>query len=183
MVAQQQFLTSHDLVPGQRWTVTGTSLSYIVNSSSALQLDSVRRFAKPSQTGSGSLAANTTATVATVTLPDPGVSYHVEVDANLESTTPAVGLTGNVQATYDSATWDTNRIGESAPGLGLNTSVDTIFALPGQRTSSALTGQRVIRFLVRAGSNAITVGTINYEIVTRFGSVRVPRVYDGEVDA
>jgi len=30
---------------------------------------------------------------------------------------------------------------------------------------------------------AEAVGTINYEIVTRFGSVRVPRVYDGGVDA
>ena len=27
---------------------------------------------------------------------------------------------------------------------------------------------------------AEAVGTINYEIVTRFGSTRVPRVYDGE---
>jgi alanine racemase len=28
---------------------------------------------------------------------------------------------------------------------------------------------------------ATAVGTINYEIVTRFGGSRVPRVYDGEV--
>ena len=27
---------------------------------------------------------------------------------------------------------------------------------------------------------AEAAGTINYEIVTRFGGVRVPRVYDGE---
>ena len=29
---------------------------------------------------------------------------------------------------------------------------------------------------------AEAVGTINYEIVTRFGSVRVPRVYEGGAD-
>jgi alanine racemase len=28
---------------------------------------------------------------------------------------------------------------------------------------------------------AAAIGTINYEIVTRFGGSRVPRVYDGEV--
>lgn len=166
-VAQQQFLTSHDLVPGQKWTVNGTSLSYIVNSSGSLQLDSVRRFAEPAQTGSGSLAANTTATIASVSVPDPGVSYHLEISATLETTTPVAGLTGFIQGTYDSTTWDTNRIGDSAYGLGANTSVDTVFNLPEQRTTSAITGARTVRLLCKANTSSITVGTVNYAFNVR----------------
>lgn len=172
VVPQQLFLTAHDLVPGQRYTVDGTSTAYVVNNAGALQFDSIRRYSEATQTGSGSLTAATTATIATVTINDPGAAYRIESWGKLGITTPAVGVTGSIQVTYDSTTWDTNRIGSTAVGLGSNTAADTVIDLPEQRSIS-LTGSRTVRLLCRAGANNITVGAgTNYN----FGVRVVPSV-------
>lgn len=119
------------------------------------------RYDEPTQTGSGSLAANTTATVATINVTDPGVSYRVKVWATVVTTTPVVGIPADIQCTVGSTVWDTNRIGTSHAGIGYVVGIDTIISmLP--RWSGILTGAQTVRLLMRARSNAITVGTADY---------------------
>lgn len=167
VVPQGSFLTAHDLVPGYRWSVDATSTEFVVNNAGALQLAGVKRFSEATQTGSGSLTAATTATIATVTINDPGAAYRIEAWGKLGITTPAVGVTGSIQVTYDSTTWDTNRIGSTAVGLGSNLAADTVIDLPEQRSVS-LTGSRTVRLLCRAGANNITVGSgTNYSYGVR----------------
>jgi hypothetical protein len=171
VVPQAEFISAHDLVPGQRWAVEGTSREYVVNSAGALQFTGIQRFAKPTQTGSGALGAAGVATVATVTVSDPGASYRIESWGKIGTTTPAVGVSARLQVTYDSTTWDTNRIGDTAHGIGATAGADTVTELP-QVISNSLTGTRTIRLLIQAGANAISVGTVNYD----FGVRVVPSV-------
>lgn len=119
------------------------------------------RYDEPAQTGSGSLGASSTATVATVSVTDPGVSYRVKVWGTVLTTTPVAGIPADIQCTAGSTVWDTGRIGSSHAGIGYVAGLDTVITmLP--RWSGVLSGAQTIRLLIRARGNAITVGTTDY---------------------
>lgn len=126
---------------------------------------------QPTQTGSGALGATATATIATVSIPDLGVPYKIEAWAQLATTTPAAGNPSSIQVTYDSTTWDTNRIGLTHAGIGPVVGIDTVLTLPA-RQSIQVSGAKTVRLLCKAGANPITVGTGNY----CFGVRAVPAV-------
>lgn len=124
-------------------------------------------FATPAQTGSGSLGAGLTATIATVNVPDYGVPIKIEVWGTLQTTTPAAGYPCVIQATYDSAVWDTNRIGAVAKTIGTVSGIDSVGHLPPRPSAQLPAGARTVRLLAQAGPGAITVLTDNFHMGVR----------------
>lgn len=150
---------------------TGTN-SMLQYRSGAWHLELPISYDQPTQTGSGSLGATATATIATQVIPDLGVPIKVEVWGSLETTTPATGIPSNIQGTFDSTVWDTNRIGLSALGIGAVVGIDTLCVMQPRQSAQLAAGAHTIRLLCKAGANAITVGTTNYN----FGVRAVPAV-------
>lgn len=151
---------------GQLAYNTALTLMY-QRKSGAWHLTAPITFAVPAQTGSGSLSANTTATIASVSVPDYGVPIKLEVAGQLGCTTPATGNPFSIQGTYDSTVWDTNRIDTSAVAVGLVVGLDTVHTMPSRSSAQLASGARTVRLLCKAGPNAITVGTGNYNFGVR----------------
>jgi hypothetical protein len=152
-------------INGQLATLTSTNV-LAQYKSGAWHLAAPVSFPRPTQTGSGSLSANSSATIATVNIPDLGVPYKVEVSAKLATTTPAVAVACRLQGTVNSAVWDTNRIEDSDYGPGYVIGQDTVISLA-VRTSTQQSGATTVRLLAQAGTSGITIGTSGYAFSVR----------------
>lgn len=68
--------------------------------------------AKPAQTGFGSLGSGSTATIASVTIPDPGYQFHIETEAMVDFGSNTSGAALQLSVNVDSAVFNTNAITE-----------------------------------------------------------------------
>lgn len=137
-------------------------------------------FPRPAQTGSGSLASGSTATVASLAIPDPGFPYHIEAGGGYAWTNSAgagigaMGAYASVQV--DSAVMNTNVITQNFQGNYTASSGSTNIsnALPmnsAHLVAAGYTGTHTVYLIAQAVSSAIGILTGN---LYRFGIKIIP---------
>ncbi len=115
--------------------------------------------ASPSQTGSGTLASGAQATIMTVSITDPGFSYHIIAFGTLDWAMNAATQPGNLMyasITVDSTSYNTNVL---CQGFGVSLSLAAQFNQPtiptGMRrsdTGGPYSGAHTVRLIARNGA-------------------------------
>lgn len=117
--------------------------------------------AQPAQTNSGSMASGGTKVVATMTIPDIGGAYYVDVSGSLEWSEDVANQTCTIAigARLDNNTWDDTAVITK----GVSSHIGTPVGVPMQcsmlpRKTASLTGAHTIYFLAKnIGANNLSI--------------------------
>lgn len=140
-------------------------------------------FAAPTQTGSGTLASSAQATIMSVSISDPGFSYHIIAFGTLDWAMNASNQAGNLMyasITVDSTDYNTNVLcrgyGISLGGLGAQGTQPTIpTGMRRSDTGGPYTGAHTVRLIARNGAPSATAFIPSSSPVTSL-FVRIVRV-------